>query len=303
MKCEIIQDLIPTYCEGVCSEETKILVEAHIQECAACRQEIEAYQEIETMDLPTIDEKKPFKKIIKGYQKKLFLICLAFLMIFLLFGTRITSELMKLRFLSYVTRHYAQYDLEMTSFSYEDPQVSGFGINNGYYVASFQSKNKQEKDIAFQVYTDGFIFSIKDTYEHQINQKWNTCDRLVNVYGEDIKKALLQQEKFTLLDASASLACTDGYFDKNLAKHLKVNQPYNKTIDTFLPIRITLTIHATDNDITNIQEYTKSIVDTLYQLGFSPLRLSLRLETAKQSYQIDNIDCTKDIYAQKLVLE
>ena len=50
MKCEIIQDLIPTYCEGVCSEETKILVEAHIQECAACRQEIEAYQEIETMD-------------------------------------------------------------------------------------------------------------------------------------------------------------------------------------------------------------------------------------------------------------
>lgn len=75
MKCEIIQDLIPAYCEGVCSEETKILVEAHIQECTACRQEIEAYQEIETMDLPTIDEKKPFKKIIKGYQKKLFLLC------------------------------------------------------------------------------------------------------------------------------------------------------------------------------------------------------------------------------------
>ncbi len=72
MKCEIIQDLIPTYCEGVCSEETKILVEAHIQECAACRQEVEAYQEIETMDLPTIDEKKPFKKIIKAIRKNCF---------------------------------------------------------------------------------------------------------------------------------------------------------------------------------------------------------------------------------------
>ena len=106
-----------------------------------------------------------------------------------------TSELMKLRFLSYVTRHYAQYDLEMTSFSYDDPKVRSFGIDNGYYTASFQSKNKQEKDIAFQVYTDGFIFSIKDSYEHQINQKWNTHDRLINAYGEDVKKALMAKYK------------------------------------------------------------------------------------------------------------
>lgn len=303
MKCEIIQDLIPTYCEGVCSEETKILVEAHIQECAACRQEIEAYQEIETMDLPTIDEKKPFKKIIKGYQKKLFLLCLAFLMIFLLFETRITSELMKLRFLSYVTRHYAQYDLEMTSFSYDDPQVRGFGIDNGYYTASFQSKNKQEKDIAFQVYTDGFIFSIKDSYEHQINQKWNTHDRLINAYGEDVKKAFLRQADFALLDASASLACTSDYFDKNLAEHLKLNQEYDKSIDSILPINIMLTLHATETDIENIQAYTQNIVNILHSLDFSPLRLSLRLETAKQSYRIDNIDCTKDIVAQELIVE
>lgn len=303
MKCEIIQDLIPTYCEGVCSEETKILVEAHIQECAACRQEIEAYQEIETMDLPTIDEKKPFKKIIKGYRKKLFLICLAFLMIFLLFGTRVTSELMKLRFLSYVNRHYAQYDLEMTSFSYEDPEVSGFGVNNAYYTADFRSKNQQEPDIAFQAYTDGFVFSIKDNYDHRINQKWNTHDRLMLAYGEDVKKAFLRQADFALLDASASLACTVDYFDKNLAKHLKLNHEYDKGIDTILPINIMLTLHATETDIENIQAYTQNIVNILHSLGFSPLRLSLRLETAKQSYRIDNIDCTKDIAAQKLILE
>ena len=129
---------------------------------------------------------------------------------------------------------------------------------------------------------------------------------IVGMYAarfEDVKKAFLRQADFALLDASASLACTSDYFDKNLAEHLKLNQEYDKSIDSILPINIMLTLHATETDIENIQAYTQNIVNILHSLDFSPLRLSLRLETAKQSYRIDNIDCTKDIVAQELILE
>ena len=35
--CEIIQDLLPLYCDGVCSNDTKQAIEAHLQECEQCR--------------------------------------------------------------------------------------------------------------------------------------------------------------------------------------------------------------------------------------------------------------------------
>ena len=36
MKCEIIRDLIPLYCDGICSDETKAAVEEHIAHCENC---------------------------------------------------------------------------------------------------------------------------------------------------------------------------------------------------------------------------------------------------------------------------
>lgn len=35
--CTIIQDLLPLYADGCCSEETRRLVDAHLHSCAACR--------------------------------------------------------------------------------------------------------------------------------------------------------------------------------------------------------------------------------------------------------------------------
>ena len=37
MRCEIINDLLPLYVDGVCSEETKKEVEEHLKTCPACR--------------------------------------------------------------------------------------------------------------------------------------------------------------------------------------------------------------------------------------------------------------------------
>lgn len=38
--CEIIQDLLPLYCDGVCSEESRKLIQSHIHDCDRCREEL-----------------------------------------------------------------------------------------------------------------------------------------------------------------------------------------------------------------------------------------------------------------------
>lgn len=38
MNCDIIQDLIPSYIDGICSEASKNYVEEHIENCAECRE-------------------------------------------------------------------------------------------------------------------------------------------------------------------------------------------------------------------------------------------------------------------------
>ena len=37
MKCAIIKDLLPVYCDGLASDETKEEVEKHLAECDECR--------------------------------------------------------------------------------------------------------------------------------------------------------------------------------------------------------------------------------------------------------------------------
>ena len=36
MNCKIIQDLLPLYCDRVCSEESAQLVEEHLADCGDC---------------------------------------------------------------------------------------------------------------------------------------------------------------------------------------------------------------------------------------------------------------------------
>ena len=64
MKCEIIRDLLPAYCDEVCSEETAAEIKAHTAECSECRKMLEAFgSEIKTADGRSDAPEKPFKKI------------------------------------------------------------------------------------------------------------------------------------------------------------------------------------------------------------------------------------------------
>lgn len=65
--CDIINDLIPSYIDNVCSEDSRKLVEEHIKHCPKCAKELEYMKS--PMDFPVLKEdgksKDPFLKIRK----------------------------------------------------------------------------------------------------------------------------------------------------------------------------------------------------------------------------------------------
>ncbi len=49
--CDLIQDLLPLYHDGVCSEESKIAIENHLSECSACKEYYTAMCEADGMEI------------------------------------------------------------------------------------------------------------------------------------------------------------------------------------------------------------------------------------------------------------
>ncbi len=86
MNCEIIQDLLPSYVDEVCSKSTKECVEAHIAECKECRELVHIYKEndfsAESLDKKQIDG---WKKI-KNKVKKQSIFSYALLVVLIVFG-------------------------------------------------------------------------------------------------------------------------------------------------------------------------------------------------------------------------
>lgn len=66
MKCEIIKDLLPAYCDCVCSLETAAEIEQHTQNCPECRKLLEDYRsDIEPLNKS--EPEKPFRRIKRGF--------------------------------------------------------------------------------------------------------------------------------------------------------------------------------------------------------------------------------------------
>ena len=68
--CDIIQDLLPLYCDNACSEESKKVVEAHIQECKQCRDDLSQMKKEIKREIPQIDKQKIAEKAKNVWSKK-----------------------------------------------------------------------------------------------------------------------------------------------------------------------------------------------------------------------------------------
>ncbi len=45
ISCDIIKDLLPLYHDGVCSNDSRALIEGHLVECDSCKAELKAMNE------------------------------------------------------------------------------------------------------------------------------------------------------------------------------------------------------------------------------------------------------------------
>ena len=69
MNCEIIQDLIPLYCEGLCSDETRAAVEEHAAHCDNCKKLLAAAGTEPEVPAPeTYDEEEA--RVLQGVKKR-----------------------------------------------------------------------------------------------------------------------------------------------------------------------------------------------------------------------------------------
>lgn len=60
--CDMIQDLLPLYLDGVCSEESKKAVEQHLSECSACKKLYDAMREADGIDRDTYNPERELQK-------------------------------------------------------------------------------------------------------------------------------------------------------------------------------------------------------------------------------------------------
>lgn len=80
ISCNIIRDLIPSYVDEICSEESRNLVDEHIKNCMDCHTHLELLQNTMFTDEKGEKEKVSYLKKIKKFYAKWQIISLAFLM-------------------------------------------------------------------------------------------------------------------------------------------------------------------------------------------------------------------------------
>ena len=73
MKCNIIEDLLPEYADGICQPETAEEIEKHLRECRSCQEKYERMKkdtvETELQNLEVMEDIQPFQKISKVLKK------------------------------------------------------------------------------------------------------------------------------------------------------------------------------------------------------------------------------------------
>ncbi len=67
--CNIIKDLLPLYCDGICTEESRVLVDEHIKDCAECASELQKIREMPNVVQADGSVDEPIKKAGKRIKK------------------------------------------------------------------------------------------------------------------------------------------------------------------------------------------------------------------------------------------
>lgn len=69
LQCTVIEDLLPVYTDGICSQESEKLIEEHLLECPACREMLAGMRTSAVEEVQQMDDLKPLQTISKRWQQ------------------------------------------------------------------------------------------------------------------------------------------------------------------------------------------------------------------------------------------
>lgn len=69
MSCEIIQDLLPLYCDGVCSQDSRQAIEMHLEECEKCRADMRFMEQDMKAGSVQAEDEKIVKAAVAAWKK------------------------------------------------------------------------------------------------------------------------------------------------------------------------------------------------------------------------------------------
>lgn len=176
-ECRIIQDLLPSYMEGLTTEETNEYVEEHLKECDECRKTLETMQK--DIEINTNHADKKEVNYFKKYKKKMTLLKGIILIILLVFIITVGRRMFILVTLSKKAEKSKESDNYYIRYSqYEGDSMT---VTKTY--------KKGEKKLT--------ILEYYDNENTEQNNKWTEfCDgNKTNIYVET------KNEKIAMLDA------------------------------------------------------------------------------------------------------
>lgn len=180
-KCKIVKDLLPSYIDGLTSEETQKYIETHLEECNECKETLENMKKDFEKEKKDITNKsiKYAKKINKRIKSLLLIILIFILFIFAYFvrnAVIILSLNSKAKELSNVELN--NYHIIWTTSTYEEVIRFDIYYKDGLYkriLYNFTPKN----DCEYSKYTEyvnknGKVVSIYENEKtYRIDEKYN----------------------------------------------------------------------------------------------------------------------------------
>lgn len=178
MNCNIVNDLLPLYVDGVLCEDSRKLVEEHVNGCEKCR---EGLKKMET-DIPKMEDKdiKPFKKI----RRKLLVRAVLIVILLCVIAAGVFTAQM-----TWVPVHYAGEELMN--------QMEVVFMEDGLYIR--REELSARGDIILVDSSDGVIkFYIGESIwdRHRIAWTDNTCyTRILNceIAGENRTEEMVKE--------------------------------------------------------------------------------------------------------------
>ena len=168
--CDVIEDLLPLYAEGLASDDSRILVEEHLKTCIDCKRQLNAIQEPKQIPIDTNIE--PLKKVErKLFRKRIQIIAITVILV-------LTIVIISMAYLT--SPEYLPYSNDIVSLtSYEDGKVI-ITFNDevtGYDINRYAAKNNTGYE--YHITTWNTIWD-----QHLLKNK--TQSIILNPDGEDV---------------------------------------------------------------------------------------------------------------------